>query len=776
MENYCLKNKVWDFFIQTCIGVQYLHARKILHRDLKTINLFLYKDGRLKIGDLGVAKEVLESHTETIVGTPYYLSPELCEEKPYNNKSDIWSLGWILYELCTWKHPFDAKTQGGLFLKIIKGVYEPIPDCYSKDLSEIIDKWLQKNCKDRPSIQQILENEKLIELATELNHVVPTEDEVNDLINGQRTDFMTTFMKKKNPNKGASAGSGSVGLISRDKLKNKHYSPIVKTTHVAKPGAKLSPSEPIQKKNISIDINEISDDAIKAIDKISGEKSVNKNKARVPDYSKKPFSAKKSGRKSARKLTPNLDDKDNYASNPKKVPASKAVPKATLNVDDSDKGPLSSQKQKRDITKPWRRPKTARVKAEEIKKASKDEHIDIKKEGTRRKASDIIDSRRKQTWPVITKPVDYEHEEEKKKSEDILIKKTKTHEKPLLDKSQKPLKADRINIGLLEDELEENPQALPLPYVQITSKSINPKRELQMKKTKSAIVDSLLIPLNRIEEDFSQRNFKEGDMNPVVLSKTKSSPLKIGGGNASRMIGDIKKKMKYKGAKSLENNEQEFVDETNGIQVINGDDDILTSGNVDEVENIKYTYVTNEEEDKLDKYNLSNRSRTSLSTNGIPITEDGEGEGEYDFFDYNDKNFFEDFDLTKTPFLDYGLDQIDENDELENYDDDDDEEENEIASLKRRIKDLTQERKEKWRDLRTSSEYEKCKMWYNYFTLVMTDIEDIDDQEKMEDVHIFIKKQNVENYTELVFNLFKLFNDDKELEAKQLELRKLESN
>lgn len=71
------ESKVWDFFIQTCIGLQYLHARKILHRDLKTINLFLHKDGRLKIGDLGVAKEVLESHTNTIVGTPYYLSPEL---------------------------------------------------------------------------------------------------------------------------------------------------------------------------------------------------------------------------------------------------------------------------------------------------------------------------------------------------------------------------------------------------------------------------------------------------------------------------------------------------------------------------------------------------------------------------------------------------------------------------------------------------------------------------------------------------------------------------
>ncbi len=137
--------KVWQIFIQTCLGVQYLHTRKILHRDLKTINLFLNKDMTLKIGDLGVAKEVKESHTETVVGTPYYLSPELCEERPYNNKSDIWSLGCILYELCTLKHPFDAKTQGGLFLKIIKGNYEPISSAYSPELGQIIDSCLQKN-------------------------------------------------------------------------------------------------------------------------------------------------------------------------------------------------------------------------------------------------------------------------------------------------------------------------------------------------------------------------------------------------------------------------------------------------------------------------------------------------------------------------------------------------------------------------------------------------------------------------------------------------------
>jgi len=64
---------IWKFFIQICLGIQYLHTRKILHRDMKTANLFLSKDGKLKIGDLGVAKELKTDNTETVVGTPYYL-------------------------------------------------------------------------------------------------------------------------------------------------------------------------------------------------------------------------------------------------------------------------------------------------------------------------------------------------------------------------------------------------------------------------------------------------------------------------------------------------------------------------------------------------------------------------------------------------------------------------------------------------------------------------------------------------------------------------------
>lgn len=110
-QMYLSENVVWNFFIQICIGLYHMHSEKILHRDLKTLNIFLTKDNKIKIGDLGVAKilEDFDNFVTSKVGTPYYLSPEVCEDRPYNSKSDIWSLGCILYELCTLCHPFEAK-------------------------------------------------------------------------------------------------------------------------------------------------------------------------------------------------------------------------------------------------------------------------------------------------------------------------------------------------------------------------------------------------------------------------------------------------------------------------------------------------------------------------------------------------------------------------------------------------------------------------------------------------------------------------------------------
>ena len=155
---------IWKIFIQITLGLTAIHNLKILHRDLKTSNIFLTKDLNVKIGDMGVAKKLSRGNfAKTIIGTPYYLSPEICEEKPYNEKSDVWTLGCILYELCTFNHPFNAKSQGALVLKILNGTPAPIRKNYSENLQKLINLILEKNLYKRPSCKTILKLPYVIE-------------------------------------------------------------------------------------------------------------------------------------------------------------------------------------------------------------------------------------------------------------------------------------------------------------------------------------------------------------------------------------------------------------------------------------------------------------------------------------------------------------------------------------------------------------------------------------------------------------------------------------
>ena len=148
---------IWNLFIKITIGLAHIHKMKILHRDLKTMNIFLKNGFQVKIGDLGVAKILLKnSFAKTLIGTPYYLSPEICQEKPYNDKSDVWALGCILYELCTFKHPFDAKSQGALILKIMNNTPESINNNYSSEIKNLISLLLEKDFEKRPSCRDIL--------------------------------------------------------------------------------------------------------------------------------------------------------------------------------------------------------------------------------------------------------------------------------------------------------------------------------------------------------------------------------------------------------------------------------------------------------------------------------------------------------------------------------------------------------------------------------------------------------------------------------------------
>ena len=152
---------VWKLTLQSALGLHHIHSLKILHRDIKAENIFLDKDGNAKIGDLGVAKVMTRTvdFAKTLVGTPYYLSPELCENKPYNHKSDVWSLGCVVYEMMTGSHPFNAQNQGALFIKILKGKYAPVRTlAYSHDLKELMDRCLTVNQTRRPDTVSILQS------------------------------------------------------------------------------------------------------------------------------------------------------------------------------------------------------------------------------------------------------------------------------------------------------------------------------------------------------------------------------------------------------------------------------------------------------------------------------------------------------------------------------------------------------------------------------------------------------------------------------------------
>ncbi|KAM5231110.1 serine/threonine-protein kinase Nek4-like isoform 1-T1 [Hipposideros larvatus] len=139
-------------------GRQYLHEKHILHRDLKTQNVFLTRTNIIKVGDLGIAR-VLENHCDmasTLIGTPYYMSPELFSNKPYNYKSDVWALGCCVYEMATLKHAFNAKDMNSLVYRIIEGKLPPMPKDYSPELAELIRTMLSKRPEERPSVRSIL--------------------------------------------------------------------------------------------------------------------------------------------------------------------------------------------------------------------------------------------------------------------------------------------------------------------------------------------------------------------------------------------------------------------------------------------------------------------------------------------------------------------------------------------------------------------------------------------------------------------------------------------
>lgn len=158
VETYMAEADIAHLFAQIILPMKMVHNRQILHRDLKTQNIFLTKTmDHVKIGDFGISK-ILTSKSKafTVVGTPCYISPELCEGKAYNQKSDVWALGCILYEMCSLKRAFEAPTLPALVLKIMRGKFNPIPSHYSASLRDFLGSLLAVDPIQRPTISMLM--------------------------------------------------------------------------------------------------------------------------------------------------------------------------------------------------------------------------------------------------------------------------------------------------------------------------------------------------------------------------------------------------------------------------------------------------------------------------------------------------------------------------------------------------------------------------------------------------------------------------------------------
>ena len=222
---------IWKIFIQLVKGLKALHELNILHRDLKSANVFLCTDGSAKLGDLNVSKVARKGLGYTQTGTPYYASPEVWKDQPYDNKSDIWSLGCVLYEMITLRPPFRAENMEGLYAKVIKGHVNRIPERFSQDLFSVVKVLLQVSPEKRPSCEQILKSNVIkerIDYFKEIEGIKDDEDvDENNLLKTIRIPKNLLFLSDKLPKPNYKKGNvNNKSAVNSKNISNSNFGSV----------------------------------------------------------------------------------------------------------------------------------------------------------------------------------------------------------------------------------------------------------------------------------------------------------------------------------------------------------------------------------------------------------------------------------------------------------------------------------------------------------------------------------------------------------------------
>ena len=186
---------IWKIFIQLTLAIFRIHSKNIIHRNIKTSTIYLdskfnlkltyFKDAYVLKSENDLCKEEIEPKN--------YMAPEIWKKEGYNTKSDIWSLGVLLYEMCSFNKPFEDENEENLCQKIINAKYASLGNKYSKELSGLIDEMLKIKPEERISIKDIIHKYVFISRSKETNLF----DYVDKVINPQKKRVLSSKVNNR---------------------------------------------------------------------------------------------------------------------------------------------------------------------------------------------------------------------------------------------------------------------------------------------------------------------------------------------------------------------------------------------------------------------------------------------------------------------------------------------------------------------------------------------------------------------------------------------------